>query len=101
MADQNLRETIINKVLNESVDGGTTTSYQVLCTAERVMLFFGALPGSHRDALTDLIGRQTDGLWVSSEEVARIVGARLAIGHPDLLEKLKARLTCALEAGNA
>jgi hypothetical protein len=101
MEEKNLNETIINKVLSETVSGGTPTSYQVLCTAERVMLFFGVLPGSHRDALTELIGKQTEDRWVSSKEIAGLVGARLAIGHPELLDKLKGRLINALEASNA
>lgn len=92
MNDTNSRENIINKVMNESIDGGTSTSYHVYCTAERVMLFFGVLPKSHRDALSDLIDSQTSGKWITSESIASMVGAKMAIGHPDSLDKFLARL---------
>lgn len=92
MNDKNSRESIINKVMNESVDGGTSTSYHVHCTAERVMLFFGVLPRSHGDALSDLIDSQTSGKWVTSESIASMVGAKMAIGHPELLDKFQSRL---------
>lgn len=92
MNDKNSLENIINKIINESVDGGTSTSYHVHCTAERVMLFFGVLPKSHRDALNDLIDSQTSGKWVTSESIASMVGAKMAIGHPESLEKFQSRL---------
>lgn len=92
MKDKDLLEKILNKVMSENVDGGTSTSYHVHCTAERVMLFFGVLPKSHRDALSDLIDSQTSGKWVTSESIASIVGAKMAIGHPESLEKFQSRL---------
>jgi len=92
MNDKNSRESIINKIMNQSVDGAISTSYNVHCTAERVMLFFGVIPKSHRDALSDLIDSQTDGKWVTSENIASMVGATLAIGHPELLDKFQIRL---------
>jgi hypothetical protein len=87
-----INENIINKVINASVDGGVSTSYYVHCTAERVMLFFGVIPQTHRDTLVSLIQEQTNGSWVNDSEIAAMVGAKMAIGLPELLQRFKARL---------
>lgn len=95
------REEIINNVLSSPFNGGVPTSYQVHFTAERVMLIFGVVPKTHKDELEALILRETDSSWVNSPELASMVGARLAIGLPELIEQLKARLNEALsQSGN-
>lgn len=90
--NEQLNEQLISEVINEPVDGGIPMSYYVHFTAERVMLFFGVVPKSHRDALESLIHDQTNGSWVNSPEVASMVGAKMAIGLPSLIDKLKSRL---------
>lgn len=92
MTTRKLNEQLISKVINESVDGGVPMSYNVHFTSERVMLFFGVVPQSHRDALEFQIREQTGGAWVNSPEVAAMVGAQMAISLPELIDKLKSRL---------
>lgn len=98
---EQLNEQLISKVINEPVDGSVPMSYYVHFTAERVMLFFGVVPKSHRDALESLIYEQTNGSWVSSPEVAAMVGAKMAIGLPALIDKLKFRLDNELSENTA
>lgn len=82
----------IKNVLKCNHLGGAPSSYEVFFTAERVMLVFGLLPGQHRDALKDLIARQTDEGWEESTELARVTEAKLVLGLPDAIISLKERL---------
>jgi len=85
--NKKLDENSINKIINAPVDGGVATSYQVHCTSDRVMLFFGVIPKSHMDVLESLINEQTDGTWIRDSEIASMVGAEAAIGLPVMLKK--------------
>lgn len=87
---------IVDKVINASVGGGVPSSYTVHCTAERVMLVFGFIPGSDRVALESMVEKQTQGKWVNDSEIADLVGVKMAIGHPAQHEILKNRLDNAL-----
>lgn len=91
-----ITEDIISKVINEPVGGGYSTSYCVHTTAERVMLFFGLIPLSHREVIESLIKEQTKGEWVNDPEIAAMVGAKMAISLPALHKSFKVRLVSAL-----
>ena len=91
-----INEDIINKVINEPVGGGYSTSYCVHWTAERVMLVFGLIPLSHREALESLIEKQTKDEWINDPEIAAMVGAKMAISLPALHKSFKVRLDSAL-----
>lgn len=82
----------IANVLQAPDMGGYATSYTVHCTSERVILVFGLFPGQHRDAMKQLISRQTNDKWVESVELASITGAKFVIGFPECIERLKVRL---------
>lgn len=90
--NEQLNENIISTVINASVDGVVPTSYYVHCTADSVMLYFGVIPKSHRDVLESLIMEQTNGSWVNDSGIATMVGAKMAIGLPERLNRFKVRL---------
>ncbi|MDT7848120.1 hypothetical protein Q9292_00755 [Methylophilus sp. VKM B-3414] len=89
--NDNIKEKIEN-VLQAPHMGGLATTYTVHHTAERVMLVFGLFPGQHREAMKQLIAKQTDGTWVESTELETITGAQFAIGLPECIDELKSRL---------
>ena len=71
--------------------GGFPTSYNLHYTAERVMFVFGLFPGQHKEAMKELIDRQTGGEWVEDENLAGIAGAEFVIGLPENISRLKKR----------
>jgi hypothetical protein len=88
---------IINERVSEVIKspnsfGGFPTSYNVHYTAERVMFVFGLFPGQHREAMKDLIDRQTASKWVEDESLAILAGAEFVIGLPENISALKERL---------